>query len=150
MIIFNEKTMEFHLQAKDTSYIFTILRNNQLGHLYYGKKIRHKDSFAHLITERNRSNVSNIYGGQENFSLEVCKQEYPSYGTTDYREPAFQILQEDGSRITNFEYNGHQIFKGKKPLDGLRSEEHTSELQSRGHLVCRLLLEKKKKILYTN
>src|SRR5690625_5555375 len=28
--------------------------------------------------------------------------------------------------------------------DGLRSEEHTSELQSRGHLVCRLLLEKKK------
>src|SRR5437870_7493764 len=29
----------------------------------------------------------------------------------------------------------------------LRSEEHTSELQSRGHLVCRLLLEKKKKIL---
>src|SRR5437870_9459082 len=27
-----------------------------------------------------------------------------------------------------------------------RSEEHTSELQSRGHLVCRLLLEKKKKI----
>src|SRR5439155_21477383 len=28
-----------------------------------------------------------------------------------------------------------------------RSEEHTSELQSRGHLVCRLLLEKKKKII---
>src|SRR5690625_5312395 len=29
--------------------------------------------------------------------------------------------------------------------EALRSEEHTSELQSRGHLVCRLLLEKKKK-----
>src|SRR5437660_11693497 len=32
----------------------------------------------------------------------------------------------------------HEIIK-------IRSEEHTSELQSRGHLVCRLLLEKKKK-----
>src|SRR5690625_5915476 len=33
----------------------------------------------------------------------------------------------------------------KKYFDGrVRSEEHTSELQSRGHLVCRLLLEKKK------
>src|SRR5207253_8671813 len=32
-----------------------------------------------------------------------------------------------------------------KRLYLLRSEEHTSELQSRGHLVCRLLLEKKKK-----
>src|SRR6267154_4286125 len=30
-------------------------------------------------------------------------------------------------------------------LDGRRSEEHTSELQSPVHLVCRLLLEKKKK-----
>src|SRR5687768_17621036 len=30
-----------------------------------------------------------------------------------------------------------------------RSEEHTSELQSRLHLVCRLLLEKKKKIIYS-
>src|SRR5439155_26127796 len=39
---------------------------------------------------------------------------------------------------------------GPVPLEGKtiafsRSEEHTSELQSRGHLVCRLLLEKKKK-----
>src|SRR3712207_6982292 len=30
--------------------------------------------------------------------------------------------------------------------DGMRSEEHTSELQSRQYLVCRLLLEKKKKL----
>src|SRR5207253_7410186 len=33
----------------------------------------------------------------------------------------------------------------KCPSRASRSEEHTSELQSRGHLVCRLLLEKKKK-----
>src|SRR5690625_5846842 len=35
-------------------------------------------------------------------------------------------------------------------IQDLRSEEHTSELQSRGHLVCRLLLEKKKKIKTQN
>src|SRR5437870_11070646 len=34
---------------------------------------------------------------------------------------------------------------GVRGAPGRRSEEHTSELQSRGHLVCRLLLEKKKK-----
>src|SRR5690625_6186790 len=32
--------------------------------------------------------------------------------------------------------------------DDLRSEEHTSELQSRGHLVCRLLLEQKNTSMY--
>src|SRR5439155_8376154 len=48
-----------------------------------------------------------------------------------------------------------RVHAGARPHAGLhrherdlvvgRSEEHTSELQSRGHLVCRLLLEKKKK-----
>src|SRR5207253_7436002 len=37
----------------------------------------------------------------------------------------------------------HSLAGGSVPRGG-RSEEHTSELQSRGHLVCRLLLEKKK------
>src|SRR2546429_3499774 len=36
------------------------------------------------------------------------------------------------------------IFGGDHTSAGVRSEEHTSELQSRLHLVCRLLLEKKK------
>src|SRR5690625_5308641 len=35
-------------------------------------------------------------------------------------------------------------FADKSRIPVVRSEEHTSELQSRGHLVCRLLLEKKK------
>src|SRR5437870_9690065 len=39
---------------------------------------------------------------------------------------------------------------GRRPgiAEPIRSEEHTSELQSRGHLVCRLLLEKKKKYFH--
>src|SRR3712207_7305165 len=48
----------------------------------------------------------------------------------------------------------HDAPRGSAPrrqLGGRRSEEHTSELQSRQYLVCRLLLEKKKKnqILHT-
>src|SRR2546430_9271245 len=39
---------------------------------------------------------------------------------------------------------GHGYFKSY--LKKLRSEEHTSELQSQSNLVCRLLLEKKKKV----
>src|SRR5690625_6528655 len=47
------------------------------------------------------------------------------------------------------EKNGAGIALAVPPVRAmtrLRSEEHTSELQSRGHLVCRLLLEKKKRI----
>src|SRR3989442_5118857 len=38
-----------------------------------------------------------------------------------------------------------EVSRREYPPVGQRSEEHTSELQSRPHLVCRLLLEKKKK-----
>src|SRR5690625_5673722 len=38
-------------------------------------------------------------------------------------------------QVISFKLTGKRIFR-------MRSEEHTSELQSRGHLVCRLLLEK--------
>src|SRR2546422_4458782 len=41
--------------------------------------------------------------------------------------------------------DGHHPDRGVQLQRLLRSEEHTSELQSRLHLVCRLLLEKKKK-----
>src|SRR5690625_5830828 len=40
--------------------------------------------------------------------------------------------------------NDHLIQPKENSIYIMRSEEHTSELQSRGHLVCRLLLEKKK------
>src|SRR5207253_4407437 len=49
---------------------------------------------------------------------------------------SFLILVADGRFVRTLN-NLHSV--------QLRSEEHTSELQSRGHLVCRLLLEKKKK-----
>src|SRR5438067_3085427 len=44
---------------------------------------------------------------------------------------------------------GHPPGRGPPHCGELRSEEHTSELQSRFDLVCRLLLEKKKKIKNT-
>src|SRR5437870_9613505 len=52
--------------------------------------------------------------------------------TTLFRSE-FCIIEQDMENDTGAERNQQS-----------RSEEHTSELQSRGHLVCRLLLEKKK------
>src|SRR5439155_21802048 len=51
---------------------------------------------------------------------------------------AWQAMQ----YAVGFQRLGHDAFYFE--TSSSRSEEHTSELQSRGHLVCRLLLEKKK------
>src|SRR5438270_4984136 len=44
----------------------------------------------------------------------------------------------------------HQLRDLERQVQGIRSEEHTSELQSQSNLVCRLLLEKKKQIPIQN
>src|SRR2546429_3486692 len=49
-------------------------------------------------------------------------------------------IHDSQRRLQNGKPSGH-----RQQRRNLRSEEHTSELQSRLHLVCRLLLEKKKK-----
>lgn len=118
-IIFNQETKEFHLFNNNISYIFNILENNHLGHLYFGKKVKHRDSFKHLLKLRSCVLAPGIYEGNLDFSLEVIKQEYPSYGTSDFRLPAYQVEQANGSRITNFEYVSHNIYSGKPKLDKL-------------------------------
>src|SRR5687768_18245478 len=57
--------------------------------------------------------------------------------------PAGQLVER---QVTNAGVDGEVELTEKISL---RSEEHTSELQSRLHLVCRLLLEKKKEEEYT-
>src|SRR2546428_9118088 len=47
-----------------------------------------------------------------------------------------------------YEFQGGQLLIDGRDIRSFRSEEHTSELQSRSDLVCRLLLEKKKKHNY--
>src|SRR5256885_13213125 len=55
--------------------------------------------------------------------------------------------------VAETQEEGHQLKKALGPWNlvalGIRSEEHTSELQSPCNLVCRLLLEKKKKIAHS-
>src|SRR3989442_10562165 len=53
-------------------------------------------------------------------------------------------------RMTGKKLFGYSIHQGSFSSFSSRSEEHTSELQSRPHLVCRLLLEKKKDKLSTD
>lgn len=150
-IIYNEEQREFHLFNENISYIMKLIRTEQPIQLYFGKKIRHREDFSHLFqrwTERVGGMSANPFGDDETFSLDVAMQEYPSYGTTDFRQPAYQILQENGSRITDFKYKTHNIFDGKKQLEGLpatyvekESEAKTLEIILVDELInCELVL----------
>ena len=118
-IVYHEGSKTFHLFNGSISYIMTVMRNGHLGQLYFGKAIRDREDVSHLLEVCERPMTSYIYENDRTFSLEHLKQEYPVFGTTDYRQPAIEVCQENGSRISNFEYKGHEIKKGKPRLSGL-------------------------------
>src|SRR5688572_32512296 len=60
-------------------------------------------------------------------------------------EMGFRQPLEVSAAVRGWLAGARRSLKGDAARDQLRSEEHTSELQSQSNLVCRLLLEKKKK-----
>ncbi|MBE6006559.1 MAG: alpha-galactosidase [Sarcina sp.] len=118
-IYFEKKTQTFHLQNQYYSYIIKILPNGQAGHLYFGKAVRHRESFDHLLETAIRTMSPAVFEGDKLFSLEQVKQEYPSTGTGDFRLPAVSILQGNGSTICDLQYESFMITAGKPALPGL-------------------------------
>lgn len=118
-IVFHETTKTFHLYNDHISYIMCVLENGHMGQLYFGKRIHDKEDFSYLVEKCSRPMTSYIFDGDRSFSLEHIRQEYPVYGTTDYRHPAIEILQENGSRISELKYDGYKISGGKPLLKGL-------------------------------
>src|SRR2546425_6055217 len=69
--------------------------------------------------------------------------------TTLFRSPILRSVARRHGPLGIVHFDAHpdtwDEYFGSKFFHGTRSEEHTSELQSLAYLVCRLLLEKKKK-----
>ena len=118
-IKFHHTSKEFHLYNEKISYVIKVLKNGQLGHVYYGKKLTDKESFEDLVEYARRDMAPYSFEGDSTFSLEHLKQEYPTFGSGDTRYPAFELEREDGSRAVDFKYQSHEIIKGKRKLEGL-------------------------------
>src|SRR2546422_8062644 len=71
----------------------------------------------------------------------LAEEETVEVGVDELPEPTAQKLRRRQGHLVA----GDEVHVQRIQVGHVRSEEHTSELQSRLHLVCRLLLEKKKK-----
>ncbi|MCD7034107.1 alpha-galactosidase [Metabacillus sp. GX 13764] len=118
-IFFNEEQKTFHLQGKDTSYVLQVYGDGYLAHLYWGKRLR---QYRHSNTLQfvDRAFSGNPFSAKDRtFSLDTLPQEYPGYGNTDFRAPAYELQHKNGTTVTDLRYEKHEIFDGKPRLEGL-------------------------------
>jgi alpha-galactosidase len=130
-ITYHPMTRTFHLQANDMSYMMQIVGCGYLAHLYWGKKTRNGGRSRKLRFVY-RPFSPNPYLSNRRFSLDTLPQEYPAYGNTDFRAPAYQVHLEKGSTISDLRYKTHRIYKGKPKLKGLPATyvEHENEAET--------------------
>lgn len=130
-IEFNNQDMTFTLTTKNTTYQMKVDQYGVLLHLYYGGKT--SGNMDYLLTYVDRGFSGNPYdaGNDRTYSLDVLPQEFPCFGTGDYRSPALIVKNRDGSYACDLRYTHHSIANGKYRLKGLPAvyaEEDVSQM----------------------
>ncbi len=118
-VLFDKERGLFTLHTDHTTYQMKVDRFGVLLHLYYGA--RTDGDLSYLLTYTDRGFSGNPYelGNDRTYSLDVLPQEYPTFGTGDYRSPAMVMKTADGSYACDLRYHSHTIYPGKYKLEGL-------------------------------
>jgi alpha-galactosidase len=117
-IFYDQVHKQFHLQTRNTSYVMGIIHDVYPAHIYWGKKIRSSD-LSELIVMKDRAFSPNVTPDNRNLGLDTLPQEYPGYGSGDFRAPAYQAELANGTTVTELCYVRHRIIPGKPALEGL-------------------------------
>ena len=117
MICFEEKNKIIKLDTPDTSYVMGVA-DGYLGHAYYGKKIETTE-LGYLLRAEEHPGVPSVNNREKVSFLDSFPMEYSFGGTGDFRESSINIRTEDGQTGLDLKYEGHEIYAGKKKLDGL-------------------------------
>lgn len=119
LIQVDQKKKIFSLSNQKISYIFRVMPGiKKLEHIYFGSKISLHQTIENTIQTSFAWGEKRVVG-DDNSSLSKLMQEYPEYGTSDYRLPAFEIDYPTGDNISNFEYVSYKIIDGVPVLKGL-------------------------------
>lgn len=119
MIIVSEKNI-FSLTNKYYSYVFRVGDGGILEHIYYGSSLKNPNNSVSHHYQTHRDGVLH-FQGKKNYNLSELPQEYPTFGSTDFRFPAFHCKNSDGNTATVLKYKNHRIIKGKNYLSALPS-----------------------------
>lgn len=120
-IQYDQQRSLFHLQAQDTSYVIHVTKTGYPAHLYWGKKIRGMQ-LERLLELKERASFSpSTELDHLALSLDTLPHEYPGYGNSDFRMPAYQVMLPNGTTVTDLRYESHSIRSGKPALAGLPS-----------------------------
>ena len=119
-ILLDTKNRVFTLQTNHSMYQMKADRYGVLLHTLFGEKGSVFD-YSYLITYADRGFSGNPYDvdDERTYSLDALPQEYPTYGSGDYRGSALKVRYPDGTTSCELRYVGYEVLEGKYSIPGL-------------------------------
>lgn len=117
-IRFLEKEKQFHIFNSRMSYVIGICPDGEVGQVYFGKRLSDETGVSAHQTAGIRPLCANLKEN-EDYSKELSLLEYPAFGNGDFRGSAYEVLLQNGSRVSDLKYKEHRIYAGKKPIPNL-------------------------------
>ncbi|MBQ4527217.1 MAG: alpha-galactosidase [Clostridia bacterium] len=116
-INFDKERKLFYLHTKSATYILGFI-NRYLVHCYWGKTLKNLPDTNLSVPHCSRS--QSPYDPQfPDCQPDNLPMEYPTFGSSDLRSPAFHAIYSDGSSVSDLRYLSHSIKKGRCELCGL-------------------------------
>ena len=110
----------FSLSNRHFSYVFRVSPEGVLEHVFYGAPVdKPLEVPVHHVRTQREATVN--FQGELHYNLSDTPQEYPTFGTSDFRWPAFHGINGDGNTVFSLVYKSHEILKEKPPLERLPS-----------------------------
>ncbi len=116
-----ESAPVFHIDTARSSYVMSVLPTGHLEHLHYGARLRPMADYS-VLRQKNDvpyGTMVNPSQDHKNIGLDDQCLEYSGLGRGDYREPAVELVYDDGSRTTDFRYRSARSYAGRPELPGL-------------------------------
>ena len=123
-IQFDSQTRIFHLQTKNTSYVFCVAEFEALEHLYYGAKIPF-DNVKYIGNRQIYSHVPHESRTSRAFSASVVGLEIAPFNSGDIRNPSVVYDCENSLDANRLRYRSHKIYAGREPIEGLPHSRNT-------------------------
>lgn len=118
-ISYFEKERIFKLDTQNTSYVIAAAdEEGFIGHVYYGRRLEGQE-LSYLLRLREAPFVPSGNDRDRISFMDSFPAEYPGYGRGDYRTAALVVRTQQGHRASEVLYGSHEIYKGKRGLEGL-------------------------------
>ena len=118
-ILYSSEKKLFTLHTAHTTYQFQIDPYGVPLHLYYGTRCEGEMDYLLRYADRGFSGNPYAAGDDRTYSYDTLPQEYPVWGSGDYRSTLLSLRDERGTLGCAPRYRSHEIRPGKYALSGL-------------------------------